>query len=46
MSKLNNNLYLISKKQFIVKTGKEIKIYNKKIDIDKIITTMIFKKIK
>ena len=46
MSKLNNNLYLISKKQFIVKTGKEIKIYNKKIDIDKVITTMIFKKIK
>ena len=46
MNKLNNNLYLISKKQFIINTGKEIKVYNKKIDIDKVITTMIFKKIK
>ena len=46
MSKLNQNLYLISKKQFIINTGKEIKKYNKKIDIDKVITTMIFKKIK
>ena len=45
-NKLNNNLYLISKKQFIINTGKEIKVYNKKIDIDKVITTMIFKKIK
>jgi SAM-dependent methyltransferase len=46
INKLNNNLYLISKKQFIIGTGKEIKIYNKKIDIDEVITTMIFKKIK
>lgn len=46
MNKLNNNLYLISKKQFIINTGKEIKVYNKKIDIDKVITTMIFKRIK
>ena len=30
MNKLNNNLYLISKKQFIINTGKEIKVYNKK----------------
>tara|TARA_X000000950_G_scaffold288405_1_gene405020 strand:+ start:220 stop:858 length:639 start_codon:yes stop_codon:yes gene_type:complete len=44
INKLNTNLYLISKKQFIINTGKEIKIYNKKIDIDKVITTMIFKK--
>lgn len=45
ISKINKNLYLISKKQFILKTKKEIKNYNDKIDIDKIITVMIFKKI-
>ena len=44
INKLNTNLYLISKKQFIINTGKEIKIYSKKIDIDEVVTTMIFKK--
>ncbi len=42
---INNKLYLLSKKQFMLDTGKEIKFYNKKINIDKIITTMIYKKI-
>ena len=43
---INNKLYLLSKKQFMLGTGKEIKFYNEKINIDKIITTMIYKKIK
>ncbi len=46
INKIDKKLYLISKKQFIINTGREIKYYNKKIDIDNIITTMIFKKIK
>ena len=46
INKFNSDLYLISKRQFIIDTGKEIKTYNKEINIDKVISTMIFKKIK
>ena len=44
-NKLNNKLYLVNKKQFILEKGTEIKHYNQKINFDKVITTMIFKKI-
>ncbi|MDA8933123.1 class I SAM-dependent methyltransferase [Candidatus Pelagibacter ubique] len=46
INKIDNNLYLISKKQFNINTGKEIRHYHKKINIDNITTVMIFKKIK
>lgn len=46
ISKIDEKLYLITKKQFVIETGKEVKHYDNKINIDNIITTMIFKKIK
>jgi len=46
INKVDKKLYLLSKRQFILSTGKEVKHYNKKINVDDIITTMIFKKIK
>ena len=46
INKVDKKLYLLSKRQFILSTGKEVEHYNKKINVDDIITTMIFKKIK
>lgn len=42
---IDKSLYLLSKKQFVLKTKKEVRNYNKRLDFDKIITVMIFKKI-
>ena len=45
INSLDKKLYLLSKKQFILNTKKELKHYTEKLDFDKIITVMIFKKI-
>lgn len=45
INSLDMKLYLLSKKQFILKTKKEVKHYTDKLDFDKIMTVMIFKKI-
>ena len=42
---LDKRLYLLSKKQFILETKQEVKYYTNKLDFDKIMTVMIFKKI-
>lgn len=45
INNISRSIYLLSKKQFIINTKKEIKYYNNKLDFDKVMTVMIFKKI-